>query len=123
MILRLRAGAGLFVSGFVESDDIHIRSAVVEAKQVCIRLACMIAVIVTINSHGPAACASAGVELAEFLGPDQCSALAVGGNEHIGSTLIGLGKGAIGITRDIKDAGITNGQPAAYVMPGGSQLP
>jgi hypothetical protein len=40
----------LFVFGSVESDDIHIRSAVVDTKQVGMRLACVIAVIGAVNS-------------------------------------------------------------------------
>jgi hypothetical protein len=43
--------AVLFVLRSVKSDDKHVLSAVVDAKLVCMRSACMIAVIGTINSH------------------------------------------------------------------------
>ena len=63
--------ADLFVLRSVESDDIHIRSAVVDTKQVGMRLASMIDVIGTVNSRNSATGASSGTVLPEFLGPDQ----------------------------------------------------
>ena len=67
--MKLRARLLVFRS--VESNDIHISGAIVDTKQVCMCLACMIAVIGAINSHNSATGASCGVELTEFLLPDQ----------------------------------------------------
>ena len=62
---------GLFVFRSVESDDIHIPGAIVDAKLVSMRDASVIAVIGTVNSRNSATGASSGTVLPEFLDPDQ----------------------------------------------------
>jgi hypothetical protein len=55
----------------VETYDKHVGSAVVDAKLVCLRPACKIDVIVTVNSRNSAAGTSSGAVLTEFLDPYQ----------------------------------------------------
>ncbi len=77
--------AGLFVFRSVESDDIHIPSAIVDTELVCMRPACMIAVVGAVNSHNSATGASSGAVLTKFLGPDQLAVRRITTTESLAS--------------------------------------
>ena len=61
----------LFGRHTIESDEKHVRRGVVDAEQIGMRWAGMIAVIIAINRDGPAACAASDASFMKDLCPDQ----------------------------------------------------